>query len=277
MNDKTKKIVKICCWVVGIIILIPILLVATLPLWLGPVFRPTVNAVAPKITKTVFHIDSLYLNPYTCNFELGGVTIGNPPGFAETNAVSLGYLNVDVDTSTLTKNVIVIENIEINDMYITMLKGKDGKSNLEMIEDNVYGAEARAEKEIIAQQKKEAEAMRREGMSEAEIKAEEEKALINRKLIVNRLAFKNVSGKISVSGLFNVPFRVPSIELKDIGRDSGGYDLDHLYTAIVKEFWASVMASAGNVGGALGSGASKTMDALKGVGGSIKNMFKSSK
>lgn len=260
MNAKAKKIIKICCWIIGLVILIPIVLIASLPLWLGPVVRPTVNTIAPKITKTDFRLEKLYLNPYTCNFELGGVRIGNPAGFSDTNAVVLGYFNVDVDTSSLSKDVIVVENVEISDIYVTMLKGDDGKTNLDIIEENVMGAADEYEKE---QEKAKA--------------ADEEPMEFNKKIIVNRFVFKNVSGKISMSKYVTVPFRVPSIELKDIGKDSGGYDLDHLYAAIVKEFWASIMAQAADVGDLLGKGAGKAVDAVKGAGESIKNAGESLK
>lgn len=265
MNAKAKKLIKIVLWTVGIIILIPIVLVATLPLWLGPIVRPSVNAIAPQFTKTAFNIDKLHLNPYTCNFELGGVVLGNPEGFSETNAVQLGYFNVDVDTGSLSSDVIVVENVEITDIYVTLLKNADGKTNIDVIKENVLGAEDEVKAQEDAARKEREEAERKAGMTEEQIKAEEEAAKFNKKIIVNRFVFKNVSGKVAISRKLVVPFKVPSIELKDIGKDSGGYDVDHLVAAIIKEFWASVMASAFELSGALGDGA-KALGGLLGDG-----------
>lgn len=265
MNAKVKKLIKIVLWTVGIIILIPIVLVATLPLWLGPIVRPSVNAIAPQFTKTAFNIDKLHLNPYTCNFELGGVVLGNPEGFSETNAVQLGYFNVDVDTGSLSSDVIVVENVEITDIYVTLLKNADGKTNIDVIKENVLGAEDEVKAQEDAVRKEREEAERKAGMTEEQIKAEEEAAKFNKKIIVNRFVFKNVSGKVAISRKLVVPFKVPSIELKDIGKDSGGYDVDHLVAAIIKEFWASVMASAVELSGALGDGA-KALGGLLGDG-----------
>lgn len=265
MNAKAKKLIKIVLWTVGIIILIPIVLVATLPLWLGPIVRPSVNAIAPQFTKTAFNIDKLHLNPYTCNFELGGVVLGNPEGFSETNAVQLGYFNVDVDTGSLSSDVIVVENVEITDIYVTLLKNADGKTNIDVIKENVLGAEDEVKAQEDAARKEREEAERKAGMTEEQIKAEEEAAKFNKKIIVNRFVFKNVSGKVAISRKLVVPFKVPSIELKDIGKDSGGYDVDHLVAAIIKEFWASVMASAFELSGGLGDGA-KALGGLLGDG-----------
>lgn len=274
MNAKVKKVIKIFAWIIGLIILIPILAVATIPLWLGPIVRPSVNAIAPQLTKTTFNIDKLYLNPYTCYFELGGVVIGNPEGFSETNAVRLGYLNVDIDADTITKDVIVIDNVEISDIYVTLLKNDEGKTNVDIIQENVLGAEDEEAKKLKQEQEAAAEAERKANMTEEELKAEEESAKFNKKIIVNRFVFKNVSGKLALSKNVVIPFAVPSVELKDIGRDSGGYDVDHLVAAILKEFWSSIMTSAVDLTSSLGEGAGKAMNSLKDAGSSLKGLFK---
>ena len=254
-----KKAIKIILWAIAILIAIPVVLIATLPLWLGPIARPVVNAAAPSVTKTDFHIGRLYLNPYTCNFELGGVRIGNPEGFSETNAVTLGYFNIDIDTASLASDVIVIENVEIDDIFFSLVKNDDGKSNMDVLKENILGAKAELEAEAKADWEKCQEEERQAGKSEEELAAEEAEVdqAFNRKLIINRFVFKNVSGKYGV-----IPIKVPSIELKDIGKDSGGYDLDNLCTAVLKEFWASVLASATDLGGLLGDGTKAATDAV---------------
>ena len=294
-----KKPIKIILWIVAILIAIPVILIATLPLWLGPIVRPSVNAIAPKFTKTDFRIEKLYLNPYTCNFEIGGVRIGNPEGFSETNAVALGYFNIDVDTASLATDVIIVENIEVSDVFFSKILNDEGKCNLDMIQENIQGAKSEAEKAAAEAEKKqqaEAEAKAEEErlakMTDEEIAAEKEAKKLNKKIIVNRILIKNISGKLAVSKYVTLPIAVPSIELKDLGKDSGGYDLDSIGPAIIKEFWASILASAGDLGGAIGDGAKalgegagkaldsvgegagKAVESLKNVGDSLKGLFK---
>ena len=274
MNAKVKKALKILVWVVGLIILVPILLVATNPLWLGPIIRPSVNAIAPKLTKTAFNIDKLYLNPYTCNFELGGVVVGNPEGFSDANAVKLGYFNVDVDADTISKDVIVVDNVEVSDIYVTLLRNDEGKTNVDIIQENVLGAKEEESKSVELMEKEAAEAERKDQVLEEELKVEKEAMRFNKKIIVNHFAFKNVSGKLALSKNVVIPFAIPSIELKDIGRDSGGYDVDHLVAAIIKEFWSSVMTSAVDISNALGDKASKAINSLNDASNSLKGLFK---
>jgi len=275
MNAKLKKTIKICVWILAILILLPIVLLATLPLWLGPVVKPSLNAIAPKFTKTDFRIEKLYLNPYTCNFELGGIRIGNPEGFSETNAVTLGYFNVDVDTESLFTDVIVVENVEISDIFVSMVRRGDKKTNFDVIKENIAGSRKELEQEVEKEREQQVAEERKEGVPEEQIKAEEAqvKRRLNKKIIVNRFVFRNISGKVTVPGLgLTVPLAVPSIEIKDIGRDSGGLDLDGLFAAVMKEFWANVANSAGDLGGMLGNGAGKAVDALKGTADSLKNV-----
>lgn len=228
-----KKLLKIILWAIALVILIPIILILALPLWLGPVVKPSVNAMAPRFTKTDFRLEKLYLNPYTCNFELGGVRIGNPEGFSVSNALELGYMNIDVETKSLATDVIVVENIEVDHLYFSLVKNDAGEENLEIIKKNVLGAKEEAEKETeqeMTEQQKEA-------------------AKFNKKIIINRILFKDIRGQYGM-----LPIAVPTIELKDIGKDSGGYDPDHLGEALVKEFWASLLASSTDLGNLLGEG-----------------------
>ena len=257
-----KKPIKIILWIVAILIAIPVILIATLPLWLGPIARPCVNAVAPKFTKTDFKIEKLYLNPYTCNFEIGGVRIGNPEGFSETNAVALGYFNIDIDTSSLATDVIIVENVEVSDVFFSKVLNEEGTCNLDILQENVLGAKTEADK-VAEEAEKKAEEERLAKLTPEERAAEEEAKNFNKKVIVNRVLINNISGKLSVSKYVTLPIAVPSIELKDIGKDSGGYDLDHLGRALLDEFWASILASTGDLTGAIGEGAGKAVDAVK--------------
>ena len=76
-----KKLLKIVGGIILGIVVLALLLVLTLPLWLGPVVKPIANAAVPKMTKTSFNLGHLSLNPYTGRFELGAMNLGNPAGY----------------------------------------------------------------------------------------------------------------------------------------------------------------------------------------------------
>ena len=245
-----KKTLKIVLWTIVIIIAIPLILVATLPLWLGPIARPALNELAPTLLKADFNVGKLYFNPYTCNFLLGDVRIGNPEGFLGGDAITIGKVAVDVDTASLASEVIVVENVEVCDFSIALQKNDAGKDNLTVLKENAIGE--------TSSDAGDADPSVAESAEQAGEQAGKEESRINRKIIINHFLFKNVSGKFGP-----VPFRIPTVELKDIGKDSGGYDLDNLYVAVLEEFVASVVSSASDLGSFLGDGAGKAVDAIK--------------
>ena len=83
-----KKLLKILGWIILGVFALALVLVLTLPLWLGPVVKPTANAAVPKLTKTAFNLGHLSLNPYTGRLEIGDVQLCNPEGYSEKYALT---------------------------------------------------------------------------------------------------------------------------------------------------------------------------------------------
>ena len=112
-----KKLLKILgCIILGIVAL-ALILVLTLPLWLGPVVKPSANAIVPKLTKTSFNLGHLYLNPYTGRFELGDMHLGNPEGYSEKDAFTLGSLSAEVEVSSLLSSTIHVRDVTVDALF----------------------------------------------------------------------------------------------------------------------------------------------------------------
>lgn len=250
---KIKKFFKGIFVTLIILILLPVIAILALPLWIGPVVRPVVNKTVPDYTKTDFYLGKFHLNPYTCFFEMGDLRMGNPEGFAEKDAVKLGTMVLDVETFSLATDVIVIEKIELSDVYVSYVKNAEGKTNFEAIADN-----CKAKKEAIEAEEAAEEQAKQQGEGydwskldldklkpgekqpgeEKPAEAKPKKESRPKKIIIKELTMRNISGNY-----LQVPFRMPSFTLKNMGLDSGGYELEVMEQAILKEFWASVMAS----------------------------------
>lgn len=267
-----KKLIKAIIWTLVLIVLIPVVAILAIPLWLGPVVKPIVNKTVPDFTGTAFNLGKFHINPYTCYFELGEMYLDNPEGFSEKKAVTLGNFVLDIETATINKDVIVIENVELSDMFVSYIKNGDGKYNFEVIADNASAKEEKLEaEEAAAEAKGEKPSFsidwqklreRLEGVKIPERKAgapgedsvaaesaqvadaEEVKPV---KFIIKRLVVRNISGKYGM-----MPFRVPSIEMHNLGEDSGGYIASEMGQAILNEAVASILASAKDlVGGVI--------------------------
>ena len=60
-----KKALKILLWTVGGLLALVLVLVLTIPLWLGSAVTTVANKVAPEYTGTPFSLDGVSINPYT--------------------------------------------------------------------------------------------------------------------------------------------------------------------------------------------------------------------
>ena len=285
MNAKAKKVVKIVLWTLGILILIPVVLIATLPLWLGPIARPSVNKIVPQFTKTAFDIGHLYLNPYTGRLEFGDFAMGNPEGYNEPTMISISNLVFDVAMTTLNDKYVHVEEVIVDDLFVSVVKGGENNvDNIVQLQYNLAGGKekyeakqaaakaaseaAKAADEAAAKADAEAEKAKLDAMSaeereaclakqEADAMAKEAAA---KKFVIDHVLLRNVKVKY---GMLTLP--VPTIELRDLGKESDGLTVSEFFSAIWQAILKSAMAVGDGVkalGGLLGTGAGAAGDAL---------------
>ena len=254
------KAIKILFKAIICIVALVVVALLALPLWFGPVVKTAANAAVPGVVKTDFHMGHLHLNPYTARFELGDMQLANPVGYSEKYAVTLGDIIFDAETLSLATDVIHIEEITVKDVFVSVVSGGENEVlNFKQIQYNVAGgkekyeaAEAeKAEKAKLEELKaKETEQEKREPEQQV---AEEEKPA--KKVIIDKL---HISGlKIQLGFL---PISVPAtIELADIGRESGGATLAEAW----QQIWEGILKSAGVAGEQLKALGNLTGDAAK--------------
>ena len=236
-----KKILKYTACAVGAVILLALLLVLTLPLWLGTIFRPVVCAAVPKITKTSFEMSKLYLNPYTGRFELGGFVLGNPEGYSEPVAASISNLVLDVAMNTLADKYVHVEEITVDGVFVSYLDGGEHDvDNFTQIQYNVKGGKEKYEEAKRKSEQEKAEKEKAEQAAEDEVEAEIEE-LEKKKYVIDRLTVKNVRVKYGVLPAISLPV---DIVLTDVGKESEGATL----TEILDNVWKSILNGIGSIG-----------------------------
>ena len=257
------KLIKILLKAVVCIVVLALVALLALPLWFGPVVKTAANAAVPGVVKTDFHMGHLHLNPYTARFELGDMQLSNPNGYSEKYAVTLGDIIFDAETFSLMTDVIHIEEITVKDVFVSVVSGGENNvMNFKQIQYNVAGGKekyeaAEAEKQKAADE--EAEKIRLEEMQNPQA-AEEEKARIAKE----KKEKKVIIDKIHISGLkvqFGfLPISIPvTIELKDIGRKTGGATLAEAW----EQIWTGILKAAGIAGDQLKALGALTGDAAK--------------
>ena len=254
------KAIKILLKAVVVIVALVVVALLALPLWFGPVVKTAANAAVPKVVKTDFHLGHLHLNPYTARFELRDMQLSNPAGYPEKYAVTLGDITFDAETLSLATDVIHIEEITVKDIFVSVVSGGENKvGNFKQIQYNVAGGKekyeaAQAEKAEKAKleelQTKETAQEKRE--PEPQVAKEEKPA---KKIIIDKL---HISGLKVQLGF--MPLSIPAtIELKDIGRKTGGATLEEAW----QQIWTGILQAAGIAGEQLKALGNLTGDAAK--------------
>ena len=255
------KLIRFALWGIVGLLFFAVLLVATLPLWISPVATGVAGKVVPGYTGTGFRIDRFHLNPYSGSLVISGIKLSNPEGFGEAAAFSLSGFNVEVSVGSLFSDTILVREVAIEDVFVSYYSN-DGKNNFDVILANVEKATGPKDEKAVPDEKK------------------KESASSKKKVIIEHLRVTGTKVKLMKAD-FMPPLMLPSIELTDIGRKSGGATLEEAWSQIAGAVMKS-MSSAGDglgaLGGLLGDGAKDISGAIntgaKGVvGDTAKGAF----
>lgn len=231
-----KKILKF----VGYFLLVVLVLLLTLPIWIGWVVKPIANSKVSALTGANFNLGEFGLNPYTGCLHVGDLQLSNPTngGYdVAEKCVELGRLDVDLDMGSVFSEKIVISSVEVEGLTI---RATAGGGNFGQIGSNAAGEPAPEGAEMAAAD---------------EEKPAEDASASGKKVQIDRLVLKDLKLKIGVVG----PIPVPTLTIEGIGADKeDGASITDAY-ALIKE---KVLAAAGAVGGKLGELGSAAADAV---------------
>lgn len=252
------KALKFTAWTVGIVLALVVVILLTLPLWIGPVATTAANRIVPGVTGTEFTLGKFALNPYSGNLEVGALDLSNPTNFSEKTAAKLGDLKVGVEVGSLTKKVIHVREVTLDGLFVYLSGLTAG--NFQQIADHATGG-------------KEAEPQEAEPKPE-ESKPEEPAAEgEGKKVWIERLTLKGI--ELKIGPMPAVP--VPTITLNDIGKpkdenDEGGVTLSELWKTVsgkVLEGANALGDAAKALGGLVGDGAGAVGDGAAKAAGAV--------
>lgn len=241
-----KKALKILLWtIVGILALV-LVLVLTIPLWLGSTVTAVANKVAPEYTGTPFSLDGVSINPYTGKYRITKLNLGNPADYPVPTAFSVSNVFVDVEMSSLFTDTIHIREITINDTYVSYVS-KDGTNNFEWIGARVQ--EKLGPKEEKAEPKEE----------------EKEEKGQGKKVVIDKLTIAGTHVKLKI--MPEMP--IPTITLTDIGKEKGGATWED----VGKSISDAVMKAMSSIGDGLTTALGALGDGASGVIGGATNLL----
>lgn len=223
-----------------------------LTFFLGSIVKAGVNSFGPKLTQTKVELAGASISPLTGSGTLTGLTVGNPKGWSENNAFTLGRVQVSVQPASLFGDHVVINEITIDGpefLYETKIVASNIKDLLKNIEQFTGG-----------------------GGRAAETKSGQPV-----KFVVKKFRLTNGVARLG-TGVAAVPVPLPPVSLDDLGVKEGGITPDQLAGAVMKQVLGGIVAGTANALGQVGSTAGatsleKTKEAAKKAGDSLKKLF----
>jgi len=233
---------------------------------LDSIVEAAIEKYGSEITQTKVRLSSVRIRLADGEGDLNGLSVGNPKGFETEQAFSLGKIKLVLDTSSLTKDVIVVKELRIEQPKVSYELRTTG-SNLDAIQRNInayLGGSGKSEPSSKSQPK---EASGEDGT----------------KLIIDQLYVTGGEVEVSSIGLQGKTLKtpLPDVHLQGIGRDKGGASPGE----VAKKILGSLTQGAGSAVGALNLGAitdslaessKSAKEVLKGGAGSAEEALKQS-
>ena len=211
---------KILLSLLVLVLLIVIGGVGYLYLSLNTLVKKAVETAGPLITRTDVTLSSANLSPFNGSGRLNGFVVGNPRGYSAPYALKLGSISVSVDKSTLLKDPIVVNSIEIRNPQLALI-GTPGGTNLQELMRNIksYGT---------ANEKKQAPPSPSPAASGKKTEA--------KKFVVKSVVISGTKLDVILSAFgqsVNQTLTLPEIRLSNLGSDGRGLSAAQLSEQIL--------------------------------------------
>ena len=204
------KFFKFIFWTVIVLVLLAVVAVLTIPWWIGPTVTGVSNYAVPKIVKTDFALNRFEFNQYKGTFGMGQMTLANPEGFEKENCLELDAFDVKFDPVSCFTKKVHIEKISLDGLRV--IADFPSAANFQKIAENAEESCGGGDKE-------------KEEKAEEETKEEKEPT----KVVIDLVEIKNL--KVTYGA---APIVVPDFELKDIGKEGDGTNMDEAFAEIYK-------------------------------------------
>ncbi len=218
--------------------------------------KGAIEKYGSRATGTSVRVSSVDIGLREGRGLVSGLSVDNPGGFKTPRAFSLGEISIDLDTASITKDPIVIDEIRVSSPKVIYEINKSGKANINKIRDNVssYASSGKAS---------------RDG---------------GKKLLVRRLIIEDGKIEINIAARPGEPLsaNLGRIELKNVG-GKGGSTPGEIAAQVMRPLTdrAIQAAAKAGVGSYLGQEADRlkeeAAEKMKGIeeegGGAIKNLL----
>lgn len=226
---------------VAVVALLVVVAGALMFVWsnLDAIVKEAIQTYGSEAVKTEVRVAEVKLKLEEGSGMIKGLKVGNPAGFTNPNIFELGMISTKIDTSTVTGNPVVIDEIIISAPAVVYEINKSGVSNADVLKKNLGQSGGSS------------------GASSSSSGGEQVKMIIRKLLVEGGQA----TVRIAALGDKNQVVKLPRILLTDVGKKSGGATAAEVAQILSSKMLNNVQASVAKIGVQQYLG--KSADALK--------------
>jgi len=216
---------KVLIGVVGLLVIIIAVSVYVLSSLDGIVKR-AIETYGSEATKTQVSVADVKIKVKSGEGAIHGLSVGNPKGFSDPNIFKLGMISAKINTDTVMKNPIIIDEVVIRSPAIFYEINKSGVSNVDVLKKNLGqtgGGSGSTGKDGGGKQMK---------------------------MIIHKLVVEGGKAQVRIAALGNKVQNVdiPRIRLTDVGKKSGGATAAEVARILGKHLVKNVKGSVATLG-----------------------------
>lgn len=217
---------------------------------LDGIVKSAIKTYGSEATKTQVSVGNVEIKLSSGSGKISGLTVGNPKGFSDPDIFKLGMISTKIDTGTVTKNPVIIDELIVRSPAVFYEINKSGVSNVDVLKKNLGQA------------------------GSASGKADKKSTGKQLKMIIRKLVVEGGKARVRIAALGNKVQNVdiPRIRLTNVGKKSGGATAAEVAQILGKHLVKNVKGSVAKLGVQQYLGKSADMfkkGALDKVGGAV--------
>ena len=230
---------------IALLLLVAVAIVTAAIFWmrgsLDGLVRTALINYGSAMVQSTFKVDSVNMTPADGRGVISGLSIGNPAGFKTPHLATVGKIDIEIDMTSIAKQVIVIRRVVILAPDITYEKG-EAMTNIDAVQKNI-----------------------------AAYLGPGNTAKPGKKMIVEELLIRDAKAEVS-AGFMNgktIKVALPDITMKDVGKAKGGLTGGELGQEVANAVKARLTGAV-----SFDKLMKSTGDALGKAGTAVKGLFK---
>ncbi len=242
----------------SLLIVIAVLVIALMP---NIIIKKAINNFGSELFQTNVNVESVDLSFTSGSLVLKGLTIANPKGYNEKNALTIDNISVLLDVWSIFSDKVVINEVIISEPIITV-EVKLASNNLNDLK-NKYGQKFNApnDNSEVSQEKK-----------------------TGKKVVIDRLSISNAKIITATSVIMNFKdnaISIPNITMTDIGKQNAVNGDGLTFAEAITDILLEVASKAPNLNNNLLERAkeglkgqvNKAKDKVDDISKKLKNLF----